>query len=363
VSILDGDTDRPGIRIDGTPSKVLNVTVDGFTIINGRERDGAGIRIEHASATISNNIIMNNQTLDGGAYTDGRGGGIFIDGTSAVRILNNQIEANQAGYGGGVYTVGWLNLETTGNIFKDNTATYRGGAILLEGGDAEVQGNTFEGNTAAEDGGAILVWSVRAVINANTFTLNEAFLGSAISVGNNGTPQITNNMFYNNLTYTIATGSSSSAIINNTIVGSSLSGAGAGIFINSPPSCSPPYCAGDEIINNIITGHEDGIQLNDSAVTFDVTIDHNDFWDNSNSDIDPDLSPGPDNRFEDPAFVNAAGNDYHLVTASPCVDTGEGIPTAPDDDFDGDSRPQGGGVDIGADELIFSQRFLPLVLK
>lgn len=51
----------------------------------------------------------------------------------------------------------------------------------------------------------------------------------------------------------------------------------------------------------------------------------------------------------DPFFVNPAIGDYHLQSASPAIDAGtsEG---APDVDIDGDPRPTGNAMDIGADE-------------
>jgi hypothetical protein len=39
----------------------------------------------------------------------------------------------------------------------------------------------------------------------------------------------------------------------------------------------------------------------------------------------------------------------HLMMGSPCVDKGT-MTEAPMTDIDGEMRPQGGGVDIGADE-------------
>ena len=44
---------------------------------------------------------------------------------------------------------------------------------------------------------------------------------------------------------------------------------------------------------------------------------------------------------------------FHLTGGSPCIDAGT-FQNAPDNDIDGDSRPQGLGYDIGADEYVFN---------
>jgi len=50
-----------------------------------------------------------------------------------------------------------------------------------------------------------------------------------------------------------------------------------------------------------------------------------------------------------PSFENAISRDYHLQRTSQAKDSGRNT-NAPALDFDGDSRPQGAAVDIGADE-------------
>jgi hypothetical protein len=57
-----------------------------------------------------------------------------------------------------------------------------------------------------------------------------------------------------------------------------------------------------------------------------------------------------------PAF---ATDGYHLTSASAAID--KGVNAGVDDDIDGQSRPQGGGYDLGADELPIV--YLPLVLR
>ncbi len=51
----------------------------------------------------------------------------------------------------------------------------------------------------------------------------------------------------------------------------------------------------------------------------------------------------------DPLFLNYANGDYHLSSASPCIDAGSSQ-NAPDTDYDGSVRPQQAGYDIGAFE-------------
>lgn len=46
---------------------------------------------------------------------------------------------------------------------------------------------------------------------------------------------------------------------------------------------------------------------------------------------------------------NPSGGDYHLTGSSPAIDQGSSS-QAPSDDYEGNSRPQGSGYDIGAYE-------------
>lgn len=63
---------------------------------------------------------------------------------------------------------------------------------------------------------------------------------------------------------------------------------------------------------------------------------------------------GPTIIHSDPLFVDLSSTspinwNFHLQSGSPCIDAGTSE-NAPNTDIDGDSRPQGKGYDIGADE-------------
>jgi len=66
----------------------------------------------------------------------------------------------------------------------------------------------------------------------------------------------------------------------------------------------------------------------------------------------------------DPLFVDPAGGNYHIRPSSPAIDTGAALPWLTTD-IDGDARPLpvDGNYDIGADEAIWRQIYLPLVLR
>jgi parallel beta-helix repeat protein len=344
VTLLSGEDQRQVLSITGDITPVI----DGFRISGGKAPDGGGMFVNNASPVIRNNVITGNRTVTG-SYTNGRGGGIFVGGTSRASILNNRISQNQSGYGAGIYHSGSNSISIIGNEISANAALSRAGGILEESTSDQIRDNLISLNTAVDDGGGILTWDSAAMIQNNRFVENSAVQGAGVSMGNGASPTLQNNVFINNEKDAISVEGSSPLISNNTIMGKNESTSGYGVFLRSFAGCVPPYCTQGRIENNIVMNYNFGIYSADPVTTI---IDYNDAWGcvTSNYSLPSALEVGAHNISMDPLFVDGPSGDYHLRNGSPCVNAGDpaGVPPAPAEDADGESRDS--RPDIGAYE-------------
>jgi hypothetical protein len=70
------------------------------------------------------------------------------------------------------------------------------------------------------------------------------------------------------------------------------------------------------------------------------------------------ISGDTDSTEGDPELVNPTSGDYHLSSTSACIDTGTSN-GAPSTDYDGVTRPQGTGYDVGALEYVYTGNPIP----
>ena len=150
--------------------------------------------------------------------------------------------------------------------------------------------------------------------------------GNGISCRRNAAFSLTNSLLYgNNHGISFADAAAGSLIRNNTIVDNLKTGIEV-VQGNTPT-----------IKNCIIWNNSEG-DLSGCSATYSCFDDG--YQGTGNTDNDPDFA------YKDPA----AGN-YHLHTASPCIDTGDSSSYSNEYDIDGETRVYGSLVDMGADEV------------
>lgn len=104
--------------------------------------------------------------------------------------------------------------------------------------------------------------------------------------------------------------------------------------------------------NNIIKGGCQGVNLDEGVMTEDdFILDHNLFY-GTNYVYGTNYITG------DPQWVDPSTGDYHLKSSSPAINTGSNT-DAPSLDFDGNTRPEGTFIDIGAYEYIYNSNNNP----
>jgi hypothetical protein len=149
------------------------------------------------------------------------------------------------------------------------------------------------------------------------------------------------------------------AVTNNFITGN-----GGGVAIGEYPLVSG---ASGTFDFNTVAGNVAGSGTFASGVNnpFTLTFRNNIVWGNTvtanvlggtvweYSDVQGRSPTGPGNISQDPLFAAPSGSppNYHLMSASPAKNAGDNT-GAPSVDFDGDPRPSGTTVDMGADEVV-----------
>ena len=289
----------------------------------------------------------NNHADDGGAvfnresstptYTDcefrnnsatADGGGVKNYGSSAI-YNGCMFSRNKAYEGGGMYSIGsytpgYQPPQLMSCTFVRNSASYNGGAMFNNIIEPVVSGCVFRSNSAGF-GGAIHNWKSSPSVENCTFTGNFASLhGGALDATNNSSPTVTN------CTFSLNCGNrgggalfcltSSAVQVSNCILWGNLAPEGAQVYVGAsqePASMSISYSDVEGGSAAAYVGS--GCEL---------------IWGEGNIDGDPLLTA-----------------DGHLSEDSPCTDGGTPA-GAPSVDRDGDGRPYGAAVDIGADEFI-----------
>lgn len=321
-----------------------NLSFKGKTITVKSENgpQNCGIDCENKGAAFSVlELVVLESVISGFAITNALGYGIFCNGGCALTVTDCIVSGNLGATGIFINGASSPGLTISGCSISGNS---KGILVNAASGSTVISDCSIIDNT---DFGIFLVSPTTSAITGCTIrrnTLGNIYLGS-------GYPTIYA------CTITENTGSGGMLIngsyptITNSIISNNDAPSGGGIAFSS----SFPTITNCTISNNNTIGRG-GIYCNNSHMTITNSI----LWGNTPDQIDlfsgsadvtySDIQggyPGDGNLDLNPLFVGSG--DYHLTASSPCIDAGTSA-GAPDHDIDGDSRPQGSGYDMGADE-------------
>ena len=335
-----------------------------------------GVVIDEATPVISNNVLTHNDC------------NAIQSNNSSPLIENNEIDNTVdpngfCGFAGGsaIWISGSLSYYNggsqtntppamiVGNLIQNNTESGRadaggngGSGIAVWGGYASIIGNTIRNNLTLGDGGAILAFNTDPInILGNLIYNNKALTDGAISLQ---PPDDSVGPFIG-------------IVASNTIYGNTQTAASGGLFGDSPST--QVYVDGNLgqylLINNIIVGSGAnavavgcGTSYNYLSLT-PLVFDHNDLYNPTGAAYGgacPDQTGTYGNISANPKFVNAAVNDYQLLSGSPAIDTeNNSAPLLTSTDIAGAPRIQDATnlgypvVDMGAYEMRAGKTPLP----
>ena len=268
------------------------------------------------AAVDGDRVLVADGTYTGDGNKDLDFGGKAITVTSENGAEKTIIDCEYDGRGFYFHSGETEESVVSGFTIKNGSASPgSGGGISLENSSPTIEGNIIKNNRAVYGGG------ISCKESSPTIQNNE-IIGNSADKSKISLPSPTGGGIY--------LSNSSPTIVNNTISGNSSKSKGGGISCWSSSSV--------KVLNTIFwENNPDEIFVDASSINItysDIRRGHE----------------GKGNIDAAPMFVDLKNGDYHLQAGSPCIDAGtpEG---APDTDIEGNPRPPGVGVDMGAYEF------------
>ena len=179
-----------GLAMYSASGSLTGNTITGNTA-HGTWPGGGGILLDTSSPTLTGNVISDN------AAPSAWGGGLYLWDSSPV-LANNQIRGNTAMYWGGGLCVGGGSSPAVGagNIVAENTAL-RGGGLYFSQSSGSVSDSIIEKNVSTDKwvgGGGICLTQSSPTITGNIIRDNSALLrGAGLFIFDASSPILRNN--------------------------------------------------------------------------------------------------------------------------------------------------------------------------
>lgn len=358
-TVLSGEVGDPEVVSDNAYTVVTMVSngavLDGVGVTGGYADapsiwydEGGGIYCDtYVTVTLNHVVIQGN-------YASGRGAGMMTYGNPTLNDVAFAYNSS-AGFGAGLYDAGRATLNDVRFIGNSVPATMHGGGMYIQlrsGAGPTLNRVTFLENTAGEGAGLYArppdgVSSLLVMRGVSFLSNTAAYTGGFVAYGT-VTVDLSNGLFANNTSTAggggamLMLGSGSVTVTNTTFAGNTAATAG-GAIDNSGSMLF--------LRNSILWGNTAGVsnpQITDTYY-YNSYVEYSNIQGSGGSGAWalPDVVDSGHNIDADPAFVYAAGLDFHLGSASPSVNTGTNSTVADLVDLDGNARIIASVIDMG----------------
>ncbi len=298
---------------------------------NSSPHFGGGAYLNQSNSTLRQNTIANNSSETGG--------GIAI-WFSDAQLADNTIASN---HNSGIWLYGGTPTFSR-NTIRGNTASWGGGGLDFYYGGAIFDHNVIVSNTSSQNGGGVFLLTYsEAAFNGDIITGNVAPYGGGLHVSWHSAAELKNTVIANNQASQAGSGiyledysdlkSWYTTLTRNT------GGSASGIYITGTSSTAA-------LTNTILASYSTGI----SVKGMNMATVNGILWYNTPVTVALTSPATAVVRIEHTGNPVFAADGYHLTTGSAAIDAG--VASGPATDIDGQPRPQGGGNDLGADELM-----------
>lgn len=332
ANVIYVSTSSVGYGLDGTSwAKAFHTIQAGLNAAASGDQVWVAADVYMERITLKKGAALYGGFPSGGGYWESRdsarnetvidasrtGSAVTIPSASTLStVIDGFVIKNGSATSGGGINCSNASATITNNVIMLNTASSYGAGVYCSNSTVDLRNNIIQSNTAGGGGGVYLYYALGTVAN-NIIARNTAT--GPIAGG-------------------ISCGSSSTAIINNTIAYNTSTTRGGGI------NCT--YYNGS-IMNNIIAFNSTGIAKSGD----NPTLRNNCVYNPSGADY-TGLTAGVGDISVDPSFENAVMMNYHIWETSQCKNAGyDDVINSTWVDIDGRPRISGTHVDIGADEL------------
>lgn len=333
-----------GIRVNRSAGSQIGTIIRNCTISNC---SWAGIGMLGMRATRATDMLIENNTISNNSFFDIASGGASSGAISFVYMSNSIIRNNTIS---GDQEHGIRARRVNNCTISDNTCFNNGSSGIAVTKTGFVDADQVSTNNIVERN---LCYDNATVDSTKS---NFSYVGA------NGTPG--NNIFRNNISYGGVrgfrmSGSDTDFIYNNTIYNSSSEGI---VLDGSTANCTVKNnifsTAGAEHIK-VDAGSITGNNINNNCYGDDGV--NNFDWNGTNynfADWKTNSSQDDNSILQDPQFVDAAGNDFHLKSNSPCITAGVDVGLT--EDFDGiaiKNPPDIGAYSVGYSNEVLRGRY------